>query len=176
MREFSPHLVMVHRPNDYHPDHRYTSQLVQDASYMLTVPNVVARVPHLPHMLVIAYTWDRFQKPIPFQPDVVISIDHVIEQKVDALHCHVSQMYEWLPYNGGYLQEVPADAGERRAWLRQRLDGRFRRIADLYRDILIHLYGEERGRQVQYAEAFEGCEYSASLAAENMKTFFPFLP
>ena len=42
-------------------------------------------------------------KPYPFTPDVVIGIDAVIEQKIDMLHCHVSQFYEWLPYNSGTL-------------------------------------------------------------------------
>ena len=85
IRQFRPDLVMVHRPNDYHPDHRYASQLVQDASYMVTVPNVVSHVPHLRAMPVIVHTWDHFQKPYPFQADVVIGIDEVVEQKVDAL-------------------------------------------------------------------------------------------
>lgn len=174
IREFQPDLVMTHRPNDYHPDHRYTSQLVQDAAYMLTVPNVAAHTPHLRVMPVIVYTWDHFQKPTPFQPDVVVAIDTVVEQKVDALHCHTSQMYEWLPYNGRYLEEVPAGAEQRRAWLRHRLDARLRRAADLYRPQLIEAYGAERGRQVAYAEAFEVCEYGSPLTAENRQKLFPF--
>ena len=48
MRSFQPDLVLTHRPNDYHPDHRYTSQLVQDAAYMVTVPAIVPDTPHLP--------------------------------------------------------------------------------------------------------------------------------
>lgn len=94
---------------------------------MVTVPNVVSHVPHLRTMPAIVHTWDHFQKPYPFQADVVVATDAVIEQKFDALHCHTSQMYEWLPYNGRYLEEVPADESERRAWLRQRLDQRMRR-------------------------------------------------
>lgn len=174
IREFKPDLITVHRPNDYHPDHRYTSQLVQDASYMVTVPNVVSHVPHLRTMPVIAYTFDNFQKPYPFQADVVVAIDETVEQKVDALHCHTSQMYEWLPYNGRYLEEVPTDLSARRAWLRQRQDARLRRAADVHRDKLIALYGEEKGRQVQYAEAFEACEYGTPLTKDNLKTLFPF--
>ena len=146
IREFEPDLVTVHRPNDYHPDHRYASQLVQDASYMVTVPNVVSHVPHLRTMPVIVYTWDHFQKPYPFQADVVVAIDEVIEIKFDALHCHTSQMYEWLAYNGRYLDEVPLEDEARRAWFRQHRDGRFRRAAQLYPDKLVELYGEEAGR------------------------------
>lgn len=174
IRAFTPDLVTVHRPNDYHPDHRYASQLVQDASYMVTVPNVVSHVPHLRTMPVIAYTWDHFQKPYPFQPDVVVAIDDVVEQKVDALHCHTSQVYEWLPYNGRYLEEVPDTVEERRAWLRQRLEPRLRRQADLYRALLIARYGEAKGQQIQYAESFEACEYGAPLTAEMAARLFPF--
>ncbi|MCB0081246.1 MAG: PIG-L family deacetylase [Caldilineaceae bacterium] len=174
IREFQPDLITVHRPNDYHPDHRYASQLVQDASYMVTVPNVVSHVPHLRTMPVIVHSWDHFQKPYPFRPDVVLAIDDVVEQKVDALHCHTSQMYEWLPYNGRYLDEVPADPAARRAWLRDRQDARLRHQADLYRSQLIELYGAERGRAIQYAESFEACEYGTPLSPDNLQRLFPF--
>jgi len=174
IREFQPDLIMIHRPNDYHPDHRYASQLVQDASYMVTVPNVVSHVPHLRTMPVIVHTWDHFQKPYPFQADVVVAIDTVVEQKVDGLHCHTSQMYEWLPYNGRYLDQVPLDAADRRVWLRQHLEQRLRRAAELYPQKLQELYGESRGRKVQYAEAFEACEYGTPLTPENRARLFPF--
>ncbi len=174
IRDFQPDLITVHRPNDYHPDHRYASLLVQDASYMVTVPNVVSHVPHLRTMPVIVHTWDHFQKPYPFQPDVVVAIDETVEQKVDALHCHTSQMYEWLPYNGLYLDEVPSDLAARRTWLRQRQDPRLCRQADLYRDQLLARYGEERGQAIQYAESFEACEYGTPLTPENRQRLFPF--
>lgn len=174
IRQFRPDLIMVHRPNDYHPDHRYTSQLVQDASYMVTVPNVVAHIPHLPSMPVIVYTFDRFQKPLPFQPDVVVDIGEVAQLKADALHRHTSQMYEFLPYNSGRLAGVPEGEEARRAWLWEWLEPRFRGAADLHRDKLIELYGEERGRKVQFAEAFEGCEYGAPLTKDNLHRLFPF--
>ena len=32
IREWQADIVMSHRPNDYHPDHRYTGVLVQDAA------------------------------------------------------------------------------------------------------------------------------------------------
>jgi LmbE family N-acetylglucosaminyl deacetylase len=175
IREIHPDLVMSPRPNDYHPDHRYTAQLIQDAAYMVTVPNVVAFHPHLSVDPVIVYVSDHFQKPYPFSPDVIVAIDDVIEQKLDGLHAHESQFYEWLPYNGRYLNEVPAEPAARREWLRQRRFGSFlERDAQRYRDLLIKYYGPERAAQVRYAEAFEGCEYGARLTPENINRLFPF--
>jgi LmbE family N-acetylglucosaminyl deacetylase len=175
MRTFEPDLVMVHRPNDYHPDHRYTSQLVQDASYLVTVPNVVSHIPHLARMPVIVYLSDAFQRPYPFAPDVVVDVDAMMERKWDALHCHTSQMYEWLPYNGGYLDQVPADPDQHRSWLQEVRGPRMRAVADLYRELLIARYGQERGGRVQYAEAFEACEYGSRLTEEKLAQFFPVL-
>ena len=172
IREFKPDLVMTHRPCDYHPDHRYTAQVVHDALTQIIIPNVVSDVPPLRARPVVVYLWDRFQKPYPFIPDVVVGTDEVVERKVDALHCHVSQMYEFEPYVTGC--QAPEMPSERRAWLRDRLEPRLRHAADLYRERLIELYGEERGAQIRYAEAFEGCEYGAPLTDANLRTIFPF--
>lgn len=174
IRAFRPDLIMSPRPNDYHPDHRYTAQLIQDAAYMVTVPNAVAFSEHLPVDPVIVYVSDTFKRPYPFTPDLVVAIDDVVEQKVDLLDCHISQVYEWLPYNGRYLDQVPADPAARRVWLRQYMDARMRRDADRYRDLLIARYGEQAGRAVRYAEAFEGCEYGAPLTEQNIGRLFPF--
>jgi N-acetylglucosamine malate deacetylase 1 len=141
---------------------------------LVTVPNVVPLAPYLPKNPTIAYVSDGFQRPCPFKPDVVVAIDEVIEQKLEALHCHESQMYEWLAFNQGVLDEVPASEDERRRWLaRTRLPG-FAAIADRYRDHLIRLYGPERGSRVRYAEAFEGCEYGSSITPEIVPKLFPF--
>jgi LmbE family N-acetylglucosaminyl deacetylase len=174
IRAFKPDLIMSPRPWDYHPDHRYTGHLVQDALYMVTVPNVVSNVPHMSSNPVALYLWDGFQRPYPFVPDLVVDIDDVIEQKMDALHCHTSQFYEWLPYNAGVLDQVPEGDADRRAWLRKQRDPRMRRIADLYREKLIELYGAERGTEVRYAEAFEVCEYGGRLTDRDRPRLFPF--
>ena len=42
IREWNADIVFAPRPNDYHPDHRYTGVLVQDAAYMVAVPALVA--------------------------------------------------------------------------------------------------------------------------------------
>jgi N-acetylglucosamine malate deacetylase 1 len=176
IRSFRPDLMMSPRPNDYHPDHRSTAQLVQDAAYMVTVPNVCVLSEHLLDNPVIVYVSDTFRKPYPFTPDVVVAIDDVVEQKVAMLHAHTSQLYEWLPYNGGYLDQVPPASEQRQEWLRQRLEPRLRRDADRYRAWLIAHYGEEVGRRIQYAEAFEACEYGAPLTERNLTRLFPFFP
>ncbi|GAB4111901.1 MAG: PIG-L family deacetylase [Roseiflexaceae bacterium] len=175
IRAVRPHLIMSPRPNDYHPDHRYTAQLIQDAAYMVTVPNVAAFSPHLALNPVIVYVSDTFQKPYPFSPDVIVPIDTVVDQKIAMLHAHESQFYEWLPYNGGYLDQVPTGDGERRAWLRERFEGHLRRDAERYRDLLVRHYGPERAATIRYAEAFEGCEYGGRLTAENIPVLFPFV-
>ena len=101
--------MLAPRPNDYHPDHRYTGVLLQDAAFMVTVPNVTPDTPALRKNPVFIYFEDGFQKPAPFRPDIAISIDDVIDEKVDVLDAHVSQMYEWLPWHDGSLEEVPKD-------------------------------------------------------------------
>lgn len=175
IRDFQPDLVLTHRPNDYHPDHRYTSLLVQDASYVITVPNNLPTTPALRDVPVIMYLADNFQKPTPFQPDVVVGIDSVLEKKVDAMHCHTSQMYEWIPWNVRKEDQVPKGDRERRAWMREQRIKPDQQRADQYRKQLIAHYGRKKGQQIQYAEAFEVCEYGAPLTDEKRRALFPFV-
>lgn len=174
IREFQPDLILSPRPNDYHPDHRYTALLVQDAAYMVTVPNIVANTPHLRENPTICYVSDHFQRPYPFTPDVVVGIDEVMPLKLDMLHCHTSQMYEWLPYNARRENQVPTGEAERRRWLEEGRIGGSRDTADRYRQKLIELYGQERGSAIKYAEAFEVCEYGSRLTPEKQQALFPF--
>ncbi len=85
IREWNADIVLAPRPNDYHPDHRYTGVLVQDAAYMVTVPFFCPDVPYLRKNPVFIYYSDRFQRPNPLRPDVVVDIDEVAETKLDAL-------------------------------------------------------------------------------------------
>jgi LmbE family N-acetylglucosaminyl deacetylase len=174
IRSYEPDLVLTHRPNDYHPDHRYTSQLVQDAAYLVTVPAVAADTPHLARDPVIAYLPDNFQKPYPFQPTVVIDIGPVFDSLVGMLHCHVSQFYEWLPFNKGLLDQVPREDGTRREWLAGQTRTRLGARAEKYRAQLVEKYGSEKGSHVEVAEAFEACEYGAPLDVAALCRLFPF--
>src|SRR4026208_15046 len=91
IREWNADIVIAPRPNDYHPDHRYTGVLVQDAAYMVAVPNVASEVPALKKNPVFLYFQDGFQRPNPFRPDIVIDITGVYLQKIHAMDAHTSQ-------------------------------------------------------------------------------------
>ena len=175
IRDWKADIVLGHRPNDYHPDHRAVGQLVQDASYMVTVPFFCPDTPHLQRNPVFLSYEDNFTKPTPMQADVVVAIDDVIEKKLDAMAAMPSQFYEGGA-NGG-PQLVPADEGgraARRDQVRTQFRNRFAGSARRFRDRLRELYGAERGDKVQYAEAFEISEYGRRPNAEEIRRLFPF--
>jgi len=177
IRQWDADIVIGHRPNDYHPDHRYTGILMQDAAYMVTVPFFCPDVPPVRSNPVFLYSYDRFQRPAPFRPDVVVAIDSVIEKKVDALVAIESQFIEGGC--GGHRYPLPDEPGAREKRRRDRREGFKRRsaaVADRCRDKLIALYGEEKGKAVRYAEAFEICEYGRQPTDEDLRRLFPFFP
>ncbi|HWQ31330.1 MAG TPA: PIG-L family deacetylase [Blastocatellia bacterium] len=175
IRDWKADIVISHRPNDYHPDHRYTGVLVQDAAYMVTVPNFCPEVPHLKNNPVFLYTWDRFDKPNPFTADIVVAIDSVMEKKLDGLLGMVSQFYEGGA-NGdeSLMNKDPEFVKKRWQQVRDRFVDRQKGIADRYRRQLEEWYGRERGAKVQYAEAFEICEYGRRPDKAEIKKLFPF--
>lgn len=179
IREWNADIVIAHRPWDYHPDHRYVGVLVQDAAYMVSVPFFCPDTPPLKKNPVFLYSSDHFQKPYPFEADIAVSLDEVFEKKVDALLALESQTFE-----GGALgseeeaaKAPPASQPElRRAWLRERWDRRQSGEANRYRSTLLKWYGDEKGKAVKYAEAFEICEYGTQPSDAEIKRLFPFLP
>jgi LmbE family N-acetylglucosaminyl deacetylase len=173
IRQWNADLVLAPRPNDYHPDHRYTGVLVQDAAYMVVVPNIAPDTPALRKNPVFMYFQDGFQRPNPFNPDVAVAIDDVIEKKMDMLDAHASQMYEWLPWVAGNLEAVPKGAAERRKWLRETRAGQ---PNSAVRTVLSKWYGPEKGKAVRHAEAFEICEYGTRPDEALIRKLFPFLP
>ena len=193
IREFDPDIIFTHRLNDYHADHRATALLVQDASYLLIVPNFCADTEAMRKMPVIVYFEDLFRNP-PFKPGIAINIDSVIDRKYAMFHCHKSQLYEWLPYTYGILDQVPAGDEERLEWYRSPrvprsaplpLEKLLEKAGDDYnehtaavpaakhRDLLVKRYGEA-GKTVLFAETFEVSEYGTQLNEETEKILFPF--
>jgi hypothetical protein len=108
----------------------------------------------------------------------VVSIDDVIEKKLDAADALVSQVYE-----GGALgSEETArsrhadDPVARRAAADEARRQGYARSADRYRDAVIKWYGPEKGRAVKCVEAFEICEYGRQPSREEIRKLFPFFP
>jgi LmbE family N-acetylglucosaminyl deacetylase len=178
IREWKADIVMGHRPNDYHPDHRYTGVLMQDAAFMATVKFFCPDIRQLSKNPVFFYVSDGFQKPNPFEPDIVVSIDDVIDQKTDALWLLESQIESaWATGNFERIIPVPKDGPEREARrkaFRERFARRAESVANKYRAKLIELYGEEKGKKIRYAEAFELCEYGSRPSPDKLKQLFPF--
>ncbi|HEX8998527.1 MAG TPA: PIG-L family deacetylase [Blastocatellia bacterium] len=175
IRQWKADIVISHRPNDYHPDHRYTGILVQDAAYMVTVPNFAPDVPHLTNNPVFMYSSDRFEKPNPFQADVIVDIDSVMEKKLDGLLGMASQFYEGGANGSAELiSNDPAKQKERWAVVRKRFVDRQRGVADKYRKNLEEWYGKDHASKVQHAEAFEICEYGRRPDKAELKVLFPF--
>jgi len=172
IREWNADVVIAPRPNDYHPDHRYTGVLVQDAAYMVTVPNVAPDVKPLVKNPVFLYFEDRFQRPNPFRPDIAVDITGIIDRKVNALAAHESQYFEWLPWIGGYYDEVPKDRTQWQGWLLKRQE---REISPAIRKSLEQWYGADKAAKVKYVEAFEICEYGKQPSDEDIKKIFPML-
>ncbi|MEO6289218.1 MAG: PIG-L family deacetylase [Ginsengibacter sp.] len=173
IREWNADVVIAPRPNDYHPDHRYTGVLVQDAAYMVEVPNVEPDVPALRKTPVFLYYQDHFQKPNPFSPDIAIDISSVYEQKIHAWDAHQSQYYEWLPWIGRFLEQVPKNKADREKWL---AETSMVKITPDVRKSLEKWYGKVKGDQVVQAEAFEICEYGAQPNDAEIRRLFPMLP
>jgi LmbE family N-acetylglucosaminyl deacetylase len=173
IRTFKPDLVLTHRTNDYHPDHRAVGSVVRDACYLVTVPALAPEAPALDRDPVVAFLPDRFTKPVPLAGDVVIDVGNYLDQIVDMLACHRSQMFEWLPFNHRVSQELPDDEPGRRGWLRNWYAERLRPQADRYRKELVARYGESRGPAIKFAEVFEISEYAAPLDADLRERLFP---
>ena len=183
IRKFNPDLIICHRTNDYHADHRTSALLVQDASYLLTVPHECPDVPAMRFMPVIMHNEDPFTNP-PFRADIVIDIDSEIDTKLAISNINVSQVYEWLPYTRA--QKVPEGTEERFEWLKGKeitpdttdeevlaveigYMARYAKPAARHRQRLIELYGKEKGEKIRFAEAYQVSEYGNPMSEEMKK-------
>ncbi|HWH69112.1 MAG TPA: hypothetical protein VNT26_06990, partial [Candidatus Sulfotelmatobacter sp.] len=116
-----------------------------------------------------------FQKPNPFQPDIAVSIDSVIQKKLDAIDTLESQFYEGGA--NGYPELIPSDPGqqqERRCHIRASFEQRDQEVAQRFRSTLAAFYGPEKAKSIRCAEAFEICEYGRRPDAAELKQLFPF--
>ena len=164
VREFEPDVVVCPRPNDYHPDHRAVGVAVQDAGYLLMVPNILPDVPVPSRRPVILYMSDRFTHPAPFVPDIVVDLASVADRKIAAVFAHRSQIYEWLPAINGFVHDVPEQEPARTDYLRARELGKLRDEARWYQDAFIARFG----RSVEFGEAYQISEYGAPASSQDV--------
>lgn len=177
IREWQADVVLSHRPNDYHPDHRYTGVLVQDASFMVTVPFICPDVPHLKKNPLFLYYSDRFERPNAFRADLIVAIDDVLDKKLAALDIMESQFFErGVEGSAEQVAKDRANPEERRKQVRQGFMNRDAAVAQKFRDKLAELYGKEAAAKVGHAEAFEITEYGGRPSPEDLKRLFPFYP
>lgn len=92
LRQADPDVILTHSPNDYHPDHRYVSQLVFDSYFQKGLP-------HIPNQEVPACRFGQAQVyyldnlgGISFEPSEYVDITAVMETKAQMLECHQSQL------------------------------------------------------------------------------------
>ncbi len=172
IRNWNADVVITHRPYDYHPDHRNTAIAVQDAAFLVTVPNVTPDVPELKVNPVFLYSQDNFQKPNPFQPDIAVDISDVYDKKVYGMAAQESQFFEWLPWLNGQLEDVPDNEQDRLEWL-----GKMRLIppSPAMRKSLEKWYDAETAEKAWAVEAFEICEFGRHPSDEEIRMLFPML-
>lgn len=173
IREWKADIVLTHRPYDYHPDHRYSAMAVQDAAYMVMVPNFCPHIPALKKNPVFLYMMDDFTRPTPFRIDVAVDVDDVMEVKWAMLNAMDSQFYEWLPWIMKSSPPPPISSDARQAWLVNTWAPYFKSRTDKARAALGIRYGESRAAAVNHAEYFELCEYGDCPEPETLRALFP---
>ena len=168
IRRYRPDVIITNRPNDYHADHRNVALLVQDASFLLTVPHICADEPYMEHTPAILFWRDGFQKPYPHQPDILVPISEArVDLEVKMACCHECQYFDWMYW---------PDHTEKIGWTREEqiadLSARFHRIAknkrEKYDAIINEKFGADASR-VTTVDVFEISEYSGEIPEEFMR-------
>jgi len=173
IREWKADVVITHRPFDYHPDHRNASLLVQDAAFMVTVPQMLPEVPAIKNNPLFLYTRDRFTTPLPFRSDIVIDITPVTKEKANLLDAHVSQVYEWLPWINQSKDVIPSDKEGRLNYLEKNYVIRRGVITEKDKELLYKWYRYTDLSNVKAIESFQICEYGKQPTEAEIRNLFP---
>ena len=173
IREWQADIVLGHRPNDYHPDHRYVGTLLDDTAVVVVAPFFVPDTPPTRRNPVYMYYSDGFQHPYPFRADVVVSIDATAEKKWACISAMPSQFGDADSWQARTRPDVPKEAADRAAFLLNVVKQRDEALANQYRAQLIALYGDQRGKQVKYAEAFQINQYGRQPTPAELRKLFP---
>ncbi len=98
IREEQPDVIITHSPTDYMPDHLAVSRLVFDATFAASVMHYEEDLGKPAHVTPIYYM-DNLAG-LNFQPTDYVDISDVIDEKIDMLECHVSQL-KWMRDHDG---------------------------------------------------------------------------
>ena len=173
IRDWQADIVMGHRPYDYHPDHRYTGVLMDDAAVVVVAPFFVPDTKPTARNPVFMYYSDNFQDPKPFTPSIVVGIDEAADKKWKCVSAMPSQFGDKDSWQGRTLPNVPQNDRERESYLVDIVKKRNLAVAEQYRARLVELYGPERGKKIQYAEAFQLGQYGRQAPIDELKKMFP---
>lgn len=172
IRDWQADIVMGHRRYDYHPDHRYTGVLLDDTAVVVVAPFFVPDTPAVPRNPVYMYYSDGFKKPYPFDPTIVAGIDDTADKKWQCVSAMPSQFGDRDSWQARTRANIPQDDARRAAALLDSVKAGNAAVADQYRDRLVALYGDERGRKIKYAEAFELGQYGRQASLDELKQMF----
>jgi len=156
-----------------HPDHRAVGQLAQDTAVVVAAPFFAPYTPPTKGNPIYLFYSDGFKKPYPFDPIIAVGIDDVAQKKWDCISALPSQFGDADSWQARYGRNVPTDEAGRKAFLLDIVKQRNANEANQYRDLLIKLYGEQKGRAIKYAETFELNQYGAGATVDQLKGMFP---
>jgi LmbE family N-acetylglucosaminyl deacetylase len=91
LRQADPDVIITHNPHDYHPDHRYVSQLVFDSYFQKGLPHIPGHsLPACRFGGSQIYYMDNIAG-INSLPNEFVDITSAMEIKQQMLRCHKSQ-------------------------------------------------------------------------------------
>lgn len=93
LRKYRPEIIFCNAPDDRHPDHGRSAQLVNDAAFLSGLRRIETTVDGQPQeawrpKYVFHYIQDRL-----FEPDFLVDISSVIEQKKEAIRAYKTQFF-----------------------------------------------------------------------------------
>ncbi|MGF2413995.1 bacillithiol biosynthesis deacetylase BshB1 [Ferruginibacter sp.] len=93
LRTYQPEIILCNAPSDRHPDHGRSASLVAEASFLSGLKKIETTVNGIQQeawraKYVFNYIQDKF-----LQPDFVIDVTDVFEQKVEAIKAYGTQFH-----------------------------------------------------------------------------------
>ena len=93
IRKTEPDVIITHNPDDYMRDHIQAGLLAYDASFISTLPHLLTQSSYTTNFPTVFYM-DTLAG-VGFIPTEYVNISDVIDQKLEALSCHESQI-KWM--------------------------------------------------------------------------------